>query len=34
MRTIALPWARAGLAVAALALTFAAADGAGAQDYG
>jgi acetyl esterase/lipase len=34
MRTIALPPACAGLAVAALALTFAAADGAVAQDYG
>jgi acetyl esterase/lipase len=34
MRTIALPPERGGLAVVALALTFAAADGAAAQDYG
>ena len=34
MWSMALPQARAGLAVVALALTFAAADGAAAQDYG
>ena len=34
MRSIALPQARAGFAVVALTLTFAAADGVAAQDYG